>query len=151
MYAETWMMATRTTYCLCGAMIKITCTSEHELSMVMTTWWRGHQGNGHGMATQQLALDARRRNEYHGPAPVELAEAQQDRAERERLWAANTRLQLERDNWNITGVAAEAEAARLREARTLLSEVYNAFGSTWPQRYVEDVGAFLANSGQDAD
>jgi hypothetical protein len=40
--------------------------------------------------------------------------------------------------------------ARLREGRALLSEVYNAFGSTWPQRYVEDIGAFLERSGQDA-
>ena len=39
---------------------------------------------------------------------------------------------------------------RLQEARTLLSTVYNAFGATWPQRYVEDVGAFLETSGQDA-
>jgi hypothetical protein len=46
--------------------------------------------------------------------------------------------------------AAEAEVARLREARTLLSEVYNAFGHTWPQRYVEDVGAFLETSSLDA-
>jgi predicted RNase H-like nuclease (RuvC/YqgF family) len=46
--------------------------------------------------------------------------------------------------------AAEAEVARLRDARTLLSEVYNAFGYTWPQSFVEDVGAFLETSGQDA-
>ena len=46
--------------------------------------------------------------------------------------------------------AAEAEVARLREARAKLSEVYNAFGYTWPQSFVEDVGAFLETSDQDA-
>ena len=45
--------------------------------------------------------------------------------------------------------ALEAEVERLREGRALLSEVYNAFGYTWPQRYAEDVGAFLETSGRD--
>jgi len=47
-------------------------------------------------------------------------------------------------------IVAQADAIRLRDARTLLSEVYNAFGYTWPQSFVEDVGAFLETSDQDA-
>lgn len=46
--------------------------------------------------------------------------------------------------------AAQAEVERLRVARSLLSEVYNAFGYTWPQSFIEDVGAFLDNTRQDA-
>ena len=68
------MATTRTTYCQCGAMIKLTTTSVKALDGAMAIWWREHQGDGHGPATRQQALAGRQRNEYHGPAPVEVGD-----------------------------------------------------------------------------
>lgn len=64
-------MATRTTYCQCGAMIKLTFDNVKALDGAMAIWWREHQGAGHGPATRAQALAGRERNEYHGPAPAE--------------------------------------------------------------------------------
>ena len=65
-------MATKTTYCQCGAMIKLTADSVKALDGVMAIWWSEHQGPDHGPATRAQGLAARDRNEYHGPAPVEV-------------------------------------------------------------------------------
>lgn len=66
-------MATRTTYCQCGAMIKLTTDSRQAMEGAMSIWWREHMGDGHGPATKAQALAGRRRNEYHGPAPADAA------------------------------------------------------------------------------
>lgn len=52
-------MPTRTTYCQCGAMIKLTWPSTKALDGVMAIWWREHQGDGHGPATRAEALRTR--------------------------------------------------------------------------------------------
>ncbi len=64
-------MAVRTTYCQCGAMIKLTADSATVLDGAMSIWWHEHQGDGHGPATRQQALAARERNEdmHHAPPP----------------------------------------------------------------------------------
>ena len=62
-------MPTRTTYCLCGSMIKLTTTNAKALDGAMAIWWREHQGDGHGPATRQQALAGRRRNET-GSTPL---------------------------------------------------------------------------------
>lgn len=56
-------MPTKTTYCLCGSMIKLMATSAKALNGAMAIWWSEHQGDGHGPATRQQALAGRRRNE----------------------------------------------------------------------------------------
>ena len=58
------MMATRTTYCQCGAMIKLTIDNVKMLDGAMNIWWRSHQGAGHGPATRAQALAARESNQY---------------------------------------------------------------------------------------
>ena len=68
-------MLTKTTYCQCGAMIKLTADSTKALDGAMAIWWREHQGDGHGPATRAQALAARERNEYEAdntnpPCPV---------------------------------------------------------------------------------
>lgn len=52
-------MPTRTTYCQCGAMIKLTADTAKALDGAMAIWWREHQGDGHGPATRAMALQAR--------------------------------------------------------------------------------------------
>lgn len=51
-------MPTRTTYCQCGAMIKLTCPRKAQEG-VMAIWWSVHQGDGHGPATRAVALRTR--------------------------------------------------------------------------------------------
>lgn len=70
-------MPTRTTYCQCGAMIKLTTTSTNAKTLdgAMKIWWAEHKGDGHGPATRAQALAGRKRNEYSGPAPLEVHDA----------------------------------------------------------------------------
>jgi hypothetical protein len=68
------MMVSRTTYCLCGSSIKLTCSNIKSLDGAMAIWWSEHQGDGHGPATRAQALAGRQRNEYRGPAPVEVGD-----------------------------------------------------------------------------
>jgi len=55
-------------------MIKLTTssTSAKALDGAMAIWWSEHKGAGHGPATRAMALAARMRNEYSGPAPEEV-------------------------------------------------------------------------------
>jgi len=71
-------MATRITYCQCGARVKLTIDNVKVMDGVMAIWWREHQGAGHGPATRAEAQAGRDRNEYHGLAPVEVDDADGD-------------------------------------------------------------------------
>ena len=56
-------MATKTEYCLCGASIKVMGASRVGVARVIEIWREGHQGDGHGKATRQVAYMARSKND----------------------------------------------------------------------------------------
>lgn len=68
-------MAVRTTYCQCGAMIKLNAPSAKMLDAAMAIWWRDHQGDGHGPATRAEALRARAAEEQQQAALLRLRRA----------------------------------------------------------------------------
>lgn len=61
-------MATKTEYCLCGASIKVMGASRVGVARAIETWREGHQGDGHGPATRQVAYMARIRNDQRDAA-----------------------------------------------------------------------------------
>lgn len=63
-------MATKTEYCLCGASIKVMGASRVGVARAIETWREGHQGDGHGPATRQVAYMARIRNDQRASQEV---------------------------------------------------------------------------------
>ena len=66
-------------YCTCGALFRGYCPSRDNprVQQVITHFWEGHQGEGHGSTDKRIAANARRR-EY---ARLD----REDMAERKRL------------------------------------------------------------------
>lgn len=61
-------MATKTEYCLCGASIQVMGTSKFSVQKAIAEWRKGHQGDGHGPATRQVAYMARIHNDQRDAA-----------------------------------------------------------------------------------
>ena len=63
-------MATKTEYCSYGASIKIMGASRVGVARAIETWREGHQGDGHGPATRQVAYMARSKNDKRASQEV---------------------------------------------------------------------------------
>jgi len=70
-------MATKTEYCSCGASIKVMGASRGGVARAIEIWREGHQGDGHGPATRQVAYMARIKNDKRAAQEVQGETASQ--------------------------------------------------------------------------